>query len=322
MRLSNLAVAVILLPSFAAFAQHSSSSGGGASSSSSGGGSHSSSSGSHSGGGSHSSSASGSSHSSSSSGGHSASGGHSGSNSHSGGGSSAHSINSHGASSQPPQAGTPRPNAIHANGIHSDATRSTHEFRSPIQSAAPQKRSFFSFLRHPFPRPKPKPEPAPAPEPVRKPVADLRRPVCLRGPCLACPMGHVAGAHGCGFVRHENSCPFSEIWRGGDCVQQLSFLDDCSYLRAAMARQQQSMQAAATERQNACAVGQNQECSEATTRLNNEENLYRQFRDRYVRCQGNLNAFPWSRANDPRTGFGLSFEPRAADWSLMMDEQF
>ena len=334
MRLSGLAVAVILLLSFAAFSQHSSSSGGG--SSGSGGGSHSSSSGGGSSGGSshssggggslHSSSSGGSSHSSSSTSGHSGSGGHSGSSSHTGGGSSAHSVNMHGAGSGPSHAGTPRSNAIHADGIGSDASRSTEKFRSPVQTPAPQKRSFFSFLRHPFPRPRPKPEPTPVPEPARKPVADLRHPVCLRGPCLACPMGQVPGASGCvsGFTSHaDHFCSSAEIWSGGACVQQLHFLDDCTYLRMSMARQQQSMQAAANERQTACVAAQSQACSEATTKLNTEESLYRSFRNQYLRCQS-LNMFPGRYSYYPRSSFGLMFDSVGADWTFsdIADFQF
>lgn len=338
MRLSSLAVAVIFLFSSTALAQHSSANAGASSSSSSaGGGSHSSSSGGYSGGSSHSaggsssgvshtSSSGGSSHSSSSGGSsHStpSGGGHSGSSTHNGGGSNGHVINPPGNGSQPSHLSAPHSNAMYAEGVRSDNARPTHEFRSPIEGAAPQKRSFFSFLRHPFPRPKPQPAPTPVPQAVRRPVANLRHPVCLRGPCLACPAGQVSGPHGCvnAIISHgDHFCSSSEIWSGGACVQQLRFLDNCSWSRMAMARQQQAMRAAAAEMQRACAASQSQECSEATTRLDNEESLYRSFRNRYLRCENNQLVYPWAGSFYPRTGFGLIFDPFGDDrtfWDTM-----
>lgn len=178
MRLSGLSLTALLLFASFTLAQHSSSSS--SSSSSSGGGSHSSSSGGSSysggsfGGGSHTSgggssySGGGSSHSSGG-GSHSSGGGHSA-------GSGSSSTSSHGSNSGHPSGGTSIPNGSSArgknehgtslvnsrNGIENSSSkvRRIHEPKSgmPQRAVVPEKRSFFTFLRHPFRRPQPKVE--------------------------------------------------------------------------------------------------------------------------------------------------------------------
>jgi hypothetical protein len=247
MRLSGLAVAVLFVFSSSfSFAQHSSSS-----SSSSGGGSHSSS-------------------SSSSSGGHSSSGS---SASHS---SSDHGSAAHGSKSASASAASP------ARGLHSTESKGVSSIREANgtlhePAAQPEKRGFFSFLRHPFHKPEP------------KPVADLRRPVCLRGPCQICP-GVGARSGGCGvgsFVReHRNhDCLGNAIWTGSPCVQKTDYLDDCSALSSMLQRQQQRMQAAESIRQSACKAGGSTECSEASATWQSEQSLQQSLQQKYQRCQ-------------------------------------
>jgi hypothetical protein len=220
MRLSGLIVTVFLIFAPALLAQHSG--GGSSSASSSGGGSHASSGGS-SGGASHSSG--GGSHGGSSSAGH-ASGGHSsGGQSHAAAG--AHS-NTRGTTTS-----TTRQKPTNASPYH-DAPPTSHapiSDRPPISDHArmrenglstakpdqPEKRGFFSFLRHPFPRPKPKPV-------LVKPTeADLRHKVCLNGPCATCPPGTSRGKGGaCGTGAPVENAYFTpcqgEPWNISGCA--------------------------------------------------------------------------------------------------------
>lgn len=255
MRFSALAFTLILLSSSMILAQHSSGGGGSAGGSSAGGSSNAS------GGGSHGSTSSGSSYSSGSSGGHSA-----------GTGSTSHVSTAHGTSAPisshikaPGSAGQANP----AHGVY------TPNLRSHVQTAPAEKRSIFSFLRHPFHRPQP------------KAVADLRRPVCFRGPCPVCPAGQVNAGGGCGGVvlNRNNVCSSWEIWSGGACVQRIYFLNNCNSLRASLQQQAQRLRAAQAAQQTACSMGSIQDCSETTNASRSEENLYRSLQNRYQRCQ-------------------------------------
>ena len=208
MRLSGLSLTVVLLFASFALAQHSSggsSSSGSSSSGSSGGGSHSSSSGgssysggSHSSGGGSSYSGGGSSHSSTSSHGSGIvhpSGGVSVSS-----GSGSHSKNEHGSSL-----------VNSRNGIESSPSkvRPIHEPKSgvPQRAVVPEKRSFFTFLRHPFRKPPPKV--------VALPALYLPRPVCRKGKCApACPVGQVSSGGVC-------STPAVQLVRCGPDVESL-----------------------------------------------------------------------------------------------------
>lgn len=297
MRLSSLCLVAVLVCSSAAFAQHSSGGGGssGGSGGSSGGGSHSSSSGGSSGGGSHSSYSGGSGSSASS---------HSSGGSVSRGGSV-----SHGSSVRASSSGT----TSFRSDMRESPSNTLHSIREPnagvrTKSEASGKKSFFSFLRHPFRKPESKP----------KPVADLRRRICFKGPCPVCPTGQVGVRGGCVGIpvpnHRHNFCSQGEIWNGGACLLQTRFLDDCSSLRLAMDRQAQRIHAAEAAQQSACSTGPSQQCSDLSSTAQSESSLYRSWQDRYNRCQRrSMIAYPfgggiWSYSA------GLLFDRLEMDW--------
>jgi len=294
MRRSSLVVAVILLFASAMVAQHSSGGGGGG-----GGGSHSS------GGGGGSSS--GSSHSSSSGGGSSA-------GSHSSSGSSSHTSSAHGPSSHGSGSTTasPHSNSPHSNlrESHSNAVRALPEPRGSVQTntAKPEKHGLFSFLRHHPPR---KFEPK-APEP--KPVTDLRRRICVHGPCQVCPAGQASNGHGgCSGAYIANNryfCSQFGFWRSG-CSQNTNFTtSDCVGLRLALEKQEQRMRQAETARQNACSSGTAQECSELTNTSRSEDSLYRQLEERYRQCrQRSLGSYSFGSFGYGSYPGGQFFDP-------------
>ena len=276
MRLSSLWVAAVLLVCSATFAQHSSG-GGGSSGGSTGGGSHGSSSG-----GSSSSSSSASSHSS--------------------GGSVSRSSSVHGSNSGSASSTSPTRES------HSSAERSIREQNARARGATvSEKKSFFSFLRHPFRKPEPKPDPK------AKVAADRRRPICVHGRCLVCPAGQAYAGGGCvgRVANHRNNfCSASELWSGGACLLQTRFLDDCSGLRMAMERQAQRMQAAEAAQQSACTTSSRQGCSDLTSTAQSEANLYRTLQDRYRLCQQRTaTANPFGRAAVWSYSRGLLFDP-------------
>ena len=306
MRLSSLCVAAFLFLSTGTFAQHSSSgsSSSTASSSSSGGGSHSS------------PSAASSSSSSSSSGSHSASSS-SGSSFHSSGGSVSHSSNAHVSGGAVAHASTSRGSSSASTAPHFDlresnsnanATRSIREPSAGMRTitAQPEKRTFFSFLRHPFKRPQPAPQPTD--------VANLRHRVCLTGPCMACPAGQARIGGGCApaasAIHTHTFCPAGEFWSGGACLLEARFMGDCSSLRLLMERQAQSMQAAESARQGACFAGNTQECATSDGAMQSEAGLYKALQERYRQClQASRNAYSFS--GFPFNGYstGIWFEP-------------
>jgi hypothetical protein len=164
--------------------------------------------------------------------------------------------------------------------FHSDAQRSIREPNSALRNSAPQpeKRSFISFLRHPFRRP----ELTAAP--------DIRRKICISTACQICPAGQVQTGVGCSggkFVQRNQGgiCSNREVWSGGDCLLTTHFLDDCNGLRMALERQARRMQTADASRRSACANGVTMECSSATQSWQSEDNLYRSLRSRYQVCQ-------------------------------------
>lgn len=238
MRLSGLSLAVALLISSVALAQHPSggggSSGGGASS---GGGSH-----------------------GGSTGGSSSSGG-----SHSSGGSASHASGTHSSNSGSSAAW---------HGSKSQVLHSGSEARggAHMKTAQPQKRSFFSFLAHPFKKPQP------------KRVNDLRRWPCLKGPCPVCPAGS-AHRGGCGVVTYNNVCTQRELWSGGSCLLQTRFLDACIGQRMAMEQQARRMQDAEADRDRACGAGSTQECSGLSSTAQSESIFYQTLLERYRQCQ-------------------------------------
>ena len=319
MRLSGLSLTALLLFASFTLAQHSS--GGSSSSGSSSSGS--------SGGGSHSSSSGGSSYSGSSGGGSHSSGGGS---SYSGGGSSHSSTSSHGSSSVHPSGGvsvssgsTSHGKNEHGstlvnsrNGMESSPSkvRPIHEPKSgvPQRAVAPEKRSFFTFLRHPFRRPQPKV--------VSKPALYLPRPVCPKGKCApVCPVGQVRSGGACSTPavhlcvagqtwNHSchDQCSHGEIWNGGSCLYHTQFLDSCFAQRTAMQRQAQRVQAAEAARRNACANGPAQECSDATSTWQTEENLRRNLLARYQQCQSQSMSTYSARYRRPPSDGNLWFD--------------
>lgn len=301
MRLSSLCVAAVLLFSSAAFAQHSS----GASSSSSA------SSGSSGGGGSHSSSSGGSSSSGSSAGSHSSGGSVSSTSSaHSSGGavshvSSARSSSSASVSSHP-VVHDPRSNAVPAIREPNAGARGKTE--------PSEKRGFFTFLRHPFR----KPSPSPKPEPKTKMAPNLRRWICVNGPCAICPPGQSrAGGQCTGTVSGNQTrtfCQAGEFSSGGACLLQTRFMDSCSGQRRVMEQQARRMQAAESAQQSACASGSMQDCSNSTGTAQSEANLYRTLQDRYQTCrQRSQAAYPFTRFGFSGYSSGLLFDPLEFD---------
>jgi hypothetical protein len=287
----TLALAVILLFSSHTFAQHSGGGGSGGGSSSGGGG----------GGGSHGGSSGGS---ASSGGGHGSGGG---SSSHS---SAGHSSSAGSGSSHP---GTSHFGSSHSNTAHSNTALPTHQPSTGMRSTAqtPQKRGFFSFLRHHVPRPLPNP-PEPKPEP-KEPVAELRRPICFKGSCPVCPAGPIHGESGCeGTIlrdRIRRICPAGEVWANGACLQQTWYQDECGGLRTMMDRQAQRMQAAEQDRQISCALGPWQQCSDSTGSAESEGGFYRELQNRYQACQRRSpTALPHNGFRVPRYSAGVSFD--------------
>lgn len=339
MRLSSLYVAVVLLFSVATFAQHSSAGGGssssGSSSGSSGGGSHSGSSGgsssSASSGGGHTSAGSGSSSSAHSSAG-SGSGSGSSSSAQSSGGFASHVSSVHSPGSVPTSSRSSVSdslNRVQNNHVRNDHVRNDHVQNNLVQNNVrsirepntgtqgrtqiSEKRSFFSFLRHPFRKPEPNP---PA---KTKPVADLRRPVCLRGPCTLCPNGQarVGGACGAAVVPTSTQpyCSFGEIWNGGSCLLQTRFLDDCAALRMTMLRQEQRMRVAESRQQSACAAGSSQFCLDSASAAQSEADLYWALQVRYQRCmQHSIGTYPFVGFGFRGYSSGLLFEPLEMDF--------
>jgi hypothetical protein len=262
MRLSVLAVSLLLVFSQSVLAQHSSGGGGGFSAASAG------SSAGSSGGGSHSSGSSGG-----SSGGHSSSG------------SASHGSSSHGSSG----GGKAASSTVHAP--HSNATRTTQGPKrgEPVttESERSGKRSFFSFFRHPFRKPQP------------RPVSDFRPKACFGHLCRVCPAGASTAGGACPGISVApvaSRCSSWGVWSGNSCLRQTPFLQDCSAQRMALQRQQQRVQASELTRQNACAAGSSQECSERTSEAQSEANLHRVLQEELRRCEQGLTARPYGGA--------------------------
>jgi hypothetical protein len=158
-----------------------------------------------------------------------------------------------------------------------------------------ERRGIFGFLRRPFHKPE------------TKLVVDLRRPVCLRGPCQICAGGQ-ARTGGCGvgtlIPQHvHHGCFGSAVWSGSGCVLQTQYLDNCSGLRSMLERQAQRMQAAESIRRSACSAGASSECSETSTSWQSEQNLYQTLNQRYQQCRVRNNFVSW-RGSFARPGNG------------------
>jgi hypothetical protein len=211
-----------------------------------------------------------------SSGGSSSSGG-----SHSAGGSAAHTSGTHTANSGASASG----HRSQGNALQSGARGSAH------MKAQPEKRGFFSVVLHPFRKPQP------------KPVADLRRWPCVKGPCPVCPAGS-AHSGGCGIPAYNNVCTRHELWSGGSCLSQSQFLDNCAGQRLAMDQQARHMHTAEAERDRACASGSAQECSDLSGNVQSESLLYQTLLERYRQC----------RTRWPSSAFGASATFGSFQW--------
>jgi hypothetical protein len=264
MRLSSLVVVSILLVPPALLAQHSSAS----SSSSGSSASHSSSS---SGGASHSSSGASASHGSSSAGSHSAS---SHASTGSSGSATGHNSTSHKSpagtvearsSATPLRSGT-EPSRSDVRTIRepvTDGLQTKEKELSTTKTPPPEKRSFFSFLRHPFRKPEPKPKPKPEPTPGPKPAEPELRVICKREPCAVCPPGQPGKNGACATNAMQPNiastrCLPNESWNGAGCVNtaQCATFRSRADLLTAEARGNQADMAAA------CSTDPNgQECS-------------------------------------------------------------
>lgn len=321
MRLVHLSLAALFLISSSLLAQHSSGGGSAGSSSASssfGGGSHSSSSG----GSSYSGGAPGGSHSSgggysSPGGSYNSGGGHNWSGGHSGGNNSGASRVSGGASvstgSTSPgktEHGTMLVNSPH--NVESSSSKIARPIRepkpgTPDRAVMPQRRGFFSLLRHPFRKPQPKLVEA-------RPALFLPRPICVKGRCVpTCPVGQVNKGGACtapiiplcepgqsnGACTWRSRCTIGQVWNGGACVYGTHYLDNCIGLRMALDRQAQRVQAAESARQSACANGPAQECSSATSTWQSEESLRQNLLRQYQKCR--LQSIPMYSAQ-----YGLS----------------
>jgi hypothetical protein len=260
-------------------AQHGGGGGGGASSGGGGGGG-----GSHGGGGSSGASSSGGGHSSGGSG----SGSH-GSGSHSSGASASRGAGSSGSAQT---SSVSRSN----NQRIRDITRVSviEPVASERAKATPQKRGFFSFLRHPFRKPE------------AEPVAAFQHRVCWQGACRVCPVAQVPGGGGCVtphiFLRYANLCSRVEIW-SGTCLQT-NTVDDCSGLRAVMERQARRMQVAEAARQNACSSIFTQQCTDLASKAESEVNLYGALQQKFSQCMERSRRSQSNRSNlFPAHGF-------------------
>lgn len=297
MRLSGISLATILLFSSVVFAQHSGSGNSAGSSGSGSSGASSVSSGSHGGGGG--SSGGGSSYSGG--GGHSAGGAggsHSSSGHSSAGGSTTHAgiSGSSGRGSNSVISTRPGSRPVAGPAIPARVPRGGFQL-----TTVNEKRTFASFLRHPFRKP------------VPKTVIVFHPPFCLKGPCRTCPPGQVRSGGGCVAAPvpvYRNVCSHREIWNGGACIGQTPFLDPCLGFRAALDRETQRMQAAQSEQQNACAQAESQACSEATAAFQNEASVYRLLEEKYRQCRLNSrSAYSTRMSGFPRYGLEASFDP-------------
>ncbi len=103
---------------------------------------------------------------------------------------------------------------------------SSSKLPSAKENATPEKKGFFSSLRHPF----------------RKPVrrAEFRRPRrCLREPCAVCPPGASSNGKGA-CVLASNVCPTGQFWNGFACGTQYWF-NDCRALADQLAAERQQI---------------------------------------------------------------------------------
>jgi hypothetical protein len=103
---------------------------------------------------------------------------------------------------------------------------SAHDPKSP-SNGKPEKKSFASFLRHPFKKSMP------------VATAEFKRPPCGKKPCPVCPPGESRNGGGaCGVV--NNVCSSGQSFNGFACGTQYWF-DDCRALADQLAMQERQM---------------------------------------------------------------------------------
>jgi hypothetical protein len=248
MRLSGLVVAAILLVSATLVAQHSSGTGG----SSSGG-----------------SSSGGSSHSSSSSGSYSSSG-------------SSH-LNSSSSSGRTDRgtAGSSGHGRSSNDSARPGSNVRTHVSESS-SSVKPEKKSFFSFLRHRKPTPK------------SSLKTEARPPIrCKKGEnCMACAAGGYRNAAGkCVLQAQVFSCSQGQVWNGFACGARY-FMNDCSALAAQLAQQERQTRSALTTQQQSCSHDSaSQECADLRGQSGGESLRYRQLQEQYDQCLAHSRSY-------------------------------
>jgi hypothetical protein len=193
---------------------------------------------------------------------------------------------------------------------------------SASKTAQPEKRSFVSFLRHPFRkgeakavdsdlrRPICKEGPCKKPEPPVTVVSDLRPPTCTGKDCH-CPSGGTPGKNGgcaaiptnttCTPGQHwngtacmasPNQCPPNDYWNGAACVARLN---DCASINARAAMLANDVRSAKSQMQNACLNSSSgQECGELKLTYDGAIDRYRMLQtEAPVNCR-NMLAEPLS----------------------------
>jgi hypothetical protein len=229
---------------------------------------------------------------------HSSSGSLGGSHSsYSGGGSSSGGSATHSGSSASHSSHQPSgSNAAHA-------IREPGVARVPSQ---PEKRTFFSLLRHPFRKPQPKTE------------GDLQRRICAKkGSCPVCPVGQTVGKNGaCVASPQPLFCRTGEHWNDGGCVVPANFLANCSTdpdgelmaARRNMEGNKRSMEAVCSQDPTG------HECSEGNVLYQRAVDLHRQRLESHMRdyeeCQRSWSFF---------SPFGLYYGPLFSPLGLYSD---
>jgi hypothetical protein len=207
--------------------------------------------------------------------------------------------------------------ATHSAGSGLSASHSSHQpsgsnaahaIREPDVArvpSQPEKRTFFSLLRHPFRKPQPKTE------------ADLQRRICAKkGSCPVCPVGQTAGKNGACVAPQALLCRTGEYWNDGGCVVLANFLANCSLdpdgeLMAA----RKNMEAATRSMEAVCLQDPaGHECSEENVLYQRAVDLHRQRQESHMRayeeCQRSWSFF---------SPFGLYYGPLFSPLGLYSD---
>jgi hypothetical protein len=144
---------------------------------------------------------------------------------------------------------------------------------SAKENAAPEKKSFRSFLRHPFKKP----------SPVQ--TAELKRPRCRKEPCAVCPPGESRhGKGGCVSSVVASDCQPGQFWNGFACGTRYR-VNDCSALAAQLAQHKRQMRSAMTAQQQSCSYDSaSQECDGLRGQSGGESLRHRQLQEQYDQC--------------------------------------